>query len=79
MTGDKDHKQANQQIAAFHLTGQKHKRERHKRHNPGIDSQHDTDLSGLHMEALRDVRKQANGNKFSGIEDKGSHSQRNYP
>ena len=55
MTGDKNDKQADQKFAAFYLAGKQHERQRHQGDNPGVDRQHDPDLSGLHIKTLCDV------------------------
>ena len=78
MAGDKDHKQANQQLSPLHLAGQQHKRQRHQRHHPGVDGQHNAHLRRLHLEAVGYVRQQPNRNKFSGIENKRSDGERDH-
>ena len=79
MAGDKHNKQANQKFSALHLAGEQHKEERHQGDNPGVDRQHDPDLSALHMEALCDVGQQADRDKLGGIENKTGNGKRNYP
>ncbi|MNY72575.1 hypothetical protein D3C86_2111630 [compost metagenome] len=78
MAGDKQHKQANQQLAPFHLAGEKHKGQRHQRDHPGVDSQHDPDLRCFHMETLSNIGKQPYGHKFCGIKDKRSNGKRDH-
>jgi hypothetical protein len=79
MAGDKHNKQTDQQFSALHLTGKQHEGERHQGNNPGVDRQHDPDLSGLHIEALCDVGKQTDRDKLCGIENKTGNGKRNYP
>ena len=79
MAGNKQHKQAYQQLTPLNLTGQQHERQGQQRDNPGVDRQHDPDLCGLHTKTLCDVGKQTHGDKFCGIENKRSNSQRNDP
>ena len=55
MTGDEQNEKANKKFAPFDLADEQHKRQRHQCDNPGIDCQHDPDLSGLHTKTLRDV------------------------
>jgi hypothetical protein len=79
MAPNKQHEQANQQLTALHLTGQQHKRQRHQRHNPGVDRQHNTDLRCFHVKALRDVRQQPHGHELSGIKNERSNGKRHHP
>ena len=79
MAGDKHDKQADQQLAAFYLTGEQHEGQRHQGHHPGVDRQHDPNLRGLHIKTLRNVGQQPDRDKLSGIENKTGNSKRNYP
>ena len=79
MARDEDHKQRNQQLAALHLACQQHKRQRHQRHHPGVDGQHNARLRGFHMEARGDIGEQAHRDKLGGIKDKCRDRKRNHP
>lgn len=55
MAGNKQDKEPDQQLAALHLAGEQHKRQRHDRHDPRVDGQHNADLGGLHAKAVGDI------------------------
>ena len=78
MAGNEHHKQPNQQLTTFHLAGQQHKRQRHQRHHPCIDGQHNANLCRFHIEAGGDVGQQPNRNKFRGVENKRGDGERDH-
>ena len=79
MAGDKQHEQADQQRAALNLAGEQHKGERHQRHHPGVDGEHDPHLRRLHAEAAGDVREQPDRDELRGVKDKRGDGQGHHP
>ncbi len=76
-----DHKQAeheHQQLAALDVARRQHHRQRHQRHDPGIDREHQPDLGRGHLEALTDVTQQTDRHELGSIENEGRQGQREY-
>ncbi|MNV84617.1 hypothetical protein D3C71_1785030 [compost metagenome] len=78
MAGDKQDKYPDQQFAPLNPAGQQHTHQRTGGDDPGINSDDQPHLLGLHREALGDITQQPDRNELGGIEDKGRNGKNDH-